>query len=104
MCALAKDPERRYTSARELAEDLDRVLQGDPVQAPGGTKEDIGTRFERWGLAFGGAIGRASGDFARSADAAIHSDKAQSAVERSKKGVKSAADQVKRATESAKAR
>ncbi|WP_316411688.1 protein kinase domain-containing protein [Mesoterricola silvestris] len=33
MKALEKDPDRRYESARALAEDLQRYLDGDPIQA-----------------------------------------------------------------------
>jgi serine/threonine-protein kinase len=35
--AMDKDPRRRYASARELANDLDRCLLGEPVLAQGGT-------------------------------------------------------------------
>ncbi len=104
MCALAKDPERRYASAQELADDLERVRKGESIHAPGGSNEDVGSRFERWGFAFGSAIGNASANLARSADAAIHSEKARNAVERSKQSVQSAKEHVRRAAESTRAK
>ena len=104
MCALAKDPERRYGSARELADDLERVLKGESINAPGGANEDVGSKFERWGFAFGSAIGTASASIARSADAAFHSETTRNAVERSKQSVKSARDHVRRATENARSK
>jgi len=42
---LAKQPERRYPSAAELADDLGRVLRGERVSAPA---EGLGTRLGRW--------------------------------------------------------
>jgi serine/threonine-protein kinase len=43
--ALAKDPERRYASATELAADLERFLDGRPVRARRAT---FGYRITRW--------------------------------------------------------
>jgi serine/threonine protein kinase len=46
---LEKDPGRRYGSARELAEDLDRFLAGEPVRArPAGRWERLGKWARRW--------------------------------------------------------
>lgn len=42
---LEKDPELRYQTASELAEDLERFIAGEPVQAqPGGIRQ----KFQRW--------------------------------------------------------
>jgi len=44
--ALEKNPARRYESARALAEDLDRWLEGDPIEAQpaGWTYRALGRR------------------------------------------------------------
>ena len=42
---LAKDPRRRYRSAEELAEDLERWLAGDPIQA---RRHGAGERLMKW--------------------------------------------------------
>jgi tetratricopeptide (TPR) repeat protein/predicted Ser/Thr protein kinase len=45
---LEKDPERRYESAWALAEDLDRFLQGEPIQArPSGWGYRMGKRLRK---------------------------------------------------------
>src|SRR5436305_2185258 len=45
---LEKDPVRRYESARELAEDLDRFLDGEPIRArPAGLLYRIGKRLRK---------------------------------------------------------
>jgi serine/threonine-protein kinase len=45
---LEKDPERRYDSARALAEDLDRWLEGDPIAArPAGLAYRTGKRLRK---------------------------------------------------------
>lgn len=43
---LEKEPANRYPSAKELAEDLDRFLQGEPVKA---RPADLWQRARRWG-------------------------------------------------------
>lgn len=46
--SLEKDPERRYASGRDLAEDLDRFLDGEPVQArPAGWLYRAGKRLRK---------------------------------------------------------
>ena len=46
MRALAREPERRYRSAGDLADDLERWLRGDPVEArPVGLLETIWRRY-----------------------------------------------------------
>ncbi|MBI3269461.1 MAG: protein kinase [Planctomycetes bacterium] len=45
--ALEKDPERRYASAELLAEDLARILRGEPILARPLTSVDKGVRFVR---------------------------------------------------------
>ena len=58
--ALAKQPEQRYVSVEALAQDLQRHLQGRPVQA---RPQSWGYRLRkyasrhRWALAFGGVAG-----------------------------------------------
>lgn len=47
MTALAKDPEARYGSAIELAEDVERYLQGRPVKAVPHTSWYLARRFVR---------------------------------------------------------
>jgi tRNA A-37 threonylcarbamoyl transferase component Bud32 len=60
LMALRKEPERRYASAAELAEDLDRFLAGSPVLARrGGFAYRVGKRFRRHGAAFTGAAAAA---------------------------------------------
>ena len=45
---LEKNPERRYDSARALAEDLDRWLEGDPIEArPAGLAYRVGKRLRK---------------------------------------------------------
>jgi serine/threonine-protein kinase len=45
---LEKDPARRYESARDLAEDLDRFLEGDPINArPAGWGYRTGKRLRK---------------------------------------------------------
>jgi tetratricopeptide (TPR) repeat protein/predicted Ser/Thr protein kinase len=45
---LEKDPERRYDSARALSEDLDRWLEGDPIDArPAGVAYRAGKRLRK---------------------------------------------------------
>ncbi|HLJ09749.1 MAG TPA: protein kinase, partial [Planctomycetaceae bacterium] len=43
--ALARDPNRRYASARDFAEDLRRILSGEPVKARPGT---LVSKVWRW--------------------------------------------------------
>ncbi len=45
LCALAKDPRRRYSSAAALADDLERVLNGEPIRA---RREAALVRALRW--------------------------------------------------------
>jgi eukaryotic-like serine/threonine-protein kinase len=45
MCALAKDPKRRYASAAAFADDLERVLRGEPILA---RREATLARALRW--------------------------------------------------------
>ncbi len=57
--ALAKEPERRYGSAAELAEDLGRALSGHPVLARPATRRYRWARFvrrHRWSVAAVAAI------------------------------------------------
>ncbi|HQL48835.1 MAG TPA: hypothetical protein PLC09_09200, partial [Holophaga sp.] len=45
---MEKDPARRYDSARALAEDLDRFLEGEPIHArPAGFWDRFGKRIRR---------------------------------------------------------
>ncbi|MEO8268827.1 MAG: serine/threonine-protein kinase, partial [Aureliella sp.] len=46
MKCLEKKPANRYSTAGELAEDLKRFLQGEPIEA---RPADIGQRLRRWG-------------------------------------------------------
>ncbi|MEM6671455.1 MAG: protein kinase [Planctomycetota bacterium] len=103
LCALAKDPERRYESAAALAEDIERVIAGEPVDAAP-SSDDIGARIERWGNEFGQALGRMTADLARAADSAIRSETTRDSVNRSKEAVRSAAEQARRATGDARDR
>ncbi len=57
--ALSKDPESRYPSAKELRADLDRVRQGQPVDAKNQTV-DLGELIGRWGADIGCAVGKIS--------------------------------------------
>lgn len=54
MKCLEKDPARRYESARALAEDLGRFLDGDPIEArPASMIYRLGKRVRKNRLAFG---------------------------------------------------
>ncbi len=59
MTALRKEPERRYPSAEQLAEDVERYLAGRPVRARGDSPAYRVRRFagrHRWGVAAAAAF------------------------------------------------
>ena len=59
LMALRKEPERRYASAEQLAEDVRRYLEGRPVKAQPDTFAYRATKFvrrNRWGVAAGVAL------------------------------------------------
>ncbi len=59
LTALRKEPERRYGSARELSDDVQRYLDDEPVKASRDTVAYRATKFvrrHRWGVAAAAAI------------------------------------------------
>jgi eukaryotic-like serine/threonine-protein kinase len=59
LCALRKEPDRRYQSAAQLADDIERYLRGKPVAARGDSVAYRARKFAGrhvWGVAAGASI------------------------------------------------
>ncbi|MEM9379276.1 MAG: serine/threonine-protein kinase [Planctomycetota bacterium] len=103
LCALAKDPEERYASADALADDLERVLRGETVDASeAGRSGDVAARIERWGNEFGQTLGKVTADIARAADAALNSETTKETVRRSKEAARRSTEAARSAVDRAK--
>ena len=109
---MAKEPGRRYATARELADDLRRWLKGEPIQARPVGRLERGVRWVRRrpgaaallavsavaGLALVGlAVGlfynaRLSDAYGREADARTHAEAAQTAEAEERKKAEGARD------------
>lgn len=103
--ALAKEPERRYSSVQALADDLKRFLDGRPVSVSGDTFGYRARKFvqrNRWGVAMGAVAAMAvvagmTGFAYKTAEAQREATRAESQARLAKQEETRALEEAKRA-------